>query len=168
MAYFKEDVTVDGKFNISDTGATLMPVGTTGERPSPVDGMFRYNSTLKLFEGRINGAWGAVAGRDILSMSGANNQAVAADVTGLLMPTTSVRSFKIELQVVIDATSKLYETFTLWGIQRELDYEMTSTSTGDISKVDFSITSSGQVQYTSGNYPGFVSLTMKFYSVTIY
>ncbi len=173
MAYFPEKLTVtdtvtmQGSVLMTSTGAVLVPVGTTGERPTPTDGMFRYNSTLNLFEGRINGAWGAVAGRDVIEFTGANNQAAAADVTGLLFSPATVRSFVAEVQVVIDATTKLYETFTLKGIQRESDFVMTSLSVGDDSGVDFTITSLGQVQYTSGNNSGFVSLTMKFYTSTM-
>lgn len=47
----------------SGTGYVQMPVGATTDRPaSPADGMFRYNSTLDLFEGYVNGAWGQVGG----------------------------------------------------------------------------------------------------------
>lgn len=47
----------------SGTGYVQMPVGATTDRPAaPTDGMFRYNSTLDLFEGYINGAWGQVGG----------------------------------------------------------------------------------------------------------
>lgn len=47
----------------SGTGYVQMPVGATTDRPAaPTDGMFRYNSTLDLFEGYVNGAWGQVGG----------------------------------------------------------------------------------------------------------
>ena len=47
----------------SGTGYVQMPVGATTDRPaSPSEGMFRYNTTLDLFEGYINGAWGQVGG----------------------------------------------------------------------------------------------------------
>lgn len=47
----------------SGTGYVQMPVGATTDRPAaPADGMFRYNSTLDLFEGYVNGAWGQVGG----------------------------------------------------------------------------------------------------------
>lgn len=47
----------------SGTGYVQMPVGATTDRPaSPTDGMFRYNTTLDLFEGYVNGAWGQVGG----------------------------------------------------------------------------------------------------------
>ena len=47
----------------SDTGAALLPVGTTAQQPpSPSNGMLRYNSELLSFEGYSDGVWGAIAG----------------------------------------------------------------------------------------------------------
>jgi len=47
---------------LESTGASILNVGTTAERPaSPEDGMVRYNSTTTKFEG-YNGAWGALGG----------------------------------------------------------------------------------------------------------
>ena len=42
---------------IPGTGAILIPVGTTGQRPSGVDGKIRYNSTDGAYEGYSTGAW---------------------------------------------------------------------------------------------------------------
>lgn len=57
----------------SGTGYVQMPVGATTDRPStPTDGMFRYNSTLNLFEGYVNGAWGQVGGDAGATGSGAD------------------------------------------------------------------------------------------------
>ena len=50
---------------VDSTGAIKVPSGTTAERnaiTSPVNGMFRYNSTDAQFEGYADGAWGAIAG----------------------------------------------------------------------------------------------------------
>ena len=47
----------------SGTGYFIPPNGTTGQRPgSPSQGMFRYNTTLGIFEGYTSGGWGAIAG----------------------------------------------------------------------------------------------------------
>jgi hypothetical protein len=47
---------------LESTGAAIMNVGTTGERPaSPESGMLRYNSTLARFEG-YSSDWGALGG----------------------------------------------------------------------------------------------------------
>lgn len=44
------------------TGAAITPSGTTAQRPTPVTGHFRFNTTLGKFEGYTGAAWGAVGG----------------------------------------------------------------------------------------------------------
>ena len=45
----------------SSTGSIIVPAGDTSSRDtSPVNGYFRYNSSLNTFEGFQNGAWGAL------------------------------------------------------------------------------------------------------------
>jgi len=46
----------------SATGAANIPSGATGDRPTGVNGMFRYNTTDGAFEGYASGAWGAIGG----------------------------------------------------------------------------------------------------------
>jgi hypothetical protein len=96
------------------------------------------------------------------SFSAANNQASAANVTGLAFAAANVRSFKAQVSVSIDATTDLNEVFELTGIQLASGFVMASSSVGDDSGVVFTITSAGQVQYTSQNSAGFVSNTIKF------
>ena len=48
--------------DIAATDAVQMPAGTTVQRPTGANGMFRYNSTDNQFEGYADGAWGAIAG----------------------------------------------------------------------------------------------------------
>ena len=44
-------------FVSSGTGANIVPVGTTGQRPSPVEGQIRDNTTLHTLEAYVNGVW---------------------------------------------------------------------------------------------------------------
>lgn len=47
----------------TDTGAAMIPAGTTAQRPTnPVNGYLRYNSDLLAMEAYTNGAWGSVGG----------------------------------------------------------------------------------------------------------
>lgn len=56
------DLNVTQLLTLESTGAAIMNVGTTGERPaSPESGMLRYNSTLARFEG-YSSDWGALGG----------------------------------------------------------------------------------------------------------
>lgn len=44
------------------TGATRIPAGTTGERPSAKQGQIRYNTSLSAFEGYSGTNWGSLGG----------------------------------------------------------------------------------------------------------
>ena len=52
------DLEVKGTGTFSSTGAMIIPVGTTAQRPDPaVAGMFRFNSTIGKFEGYDGVDW---------------------------------------------------------------------------------------------------------------
>lgn len=101
------------------------------------------------------------------SFAMSNNVTAAADVTGLAFANGVVRSFEALVSVEIDATTDLYEVYKLNGIQKGASWDMSVESTGDNSQVNFTITSAGQVQYTSGNLAGFVSGDIKFRAITL-
>lgn len=100
------------------------------------------------------------------SFSAANNQVAAANVTGLAFANATVRSFDAQVSVAIDATTDLFETFNLRGIQKGSSWDMAVVSNGDDSGIVFSITTAGQVQYTSTNEAGFVSNDIRFRAIT--
>ena len=57
------DITATGNITLSGANSVQVPSGTTAQRSgSPVNGMFRYNSTTAEFEGYQNGAWGSIGG----------------------------------------------------------------------------------------------------------
>lgn len=101
------------------------------------------------------------------SFSLANNVASPANVTGLAFANATVRSFHAIATVEIDATADVFETFTLQGVQKGSGWDMSISAVGDDSGVAFTITSAGQVQYTSGNYSGFSSGKIKFRAQTL-
>lgn len=105
---------------------------------------------------------------DILetSFSGAES-ASSASVTNLAFASADVRSFRAQVVVEIDATADLFEVFTLEGVQKASGFDMSVSSVGDDSSVSFSITSAGQVQYSSSTYAGFVSMSIKFRAETL-
>jgi hypothetical protein len=82
----------------------------------------------------------------------------------------TTRSFICYISVTILATTSLYANFELRGLQMSSGtWVISSEHIGDVTNVEFSITSSGgygQVQYTSGNEAGFTSSTMAFTAVT--
>jgi hypothetical protein len=96
------------------------------------------------------------------SFSLSNNQAIPANVTGLAFANATVRGFEVLATVEIDATADLFETYSLYGIQKGASWDMSQESVGDDSGIVFSITNSGAIQYISQSYPGFVSGTIRF------
>lgn len=100
------------------------------------------------------------------SFSLANNQAVLSTITGFNFTNGTTRSFKADVSISVDATVDLFEKVEIEGIQKGADWEISYSSTGDISGVEFDITSTGQLEYTSNSYAGFVSATMKFRATT--
>lgn len=96
------------------------------------------------------------------SFDAANNQSAATDVTGLSLANADFRAAKIIISVYIDATTDLHEIFTLDLIQTGSGWDYSQTSVGDESNVDFSVNSSGQIQYTSGNETGYSSSVFNY------
>ena len=101
----------------------------------------------------------------LTSFSGANNQVSAANITGLSFANATVRSFEALVSITVDATSDLFESYRLLGVQRGSDWSMSQVATGDDSGVVFTITPAGQIQYTSANYSGFNSLEIEFRAI---
>jgi hypothetical protein len=50
--------------DIEGTDAVKIPVGTTAQRPTPVNGMIRYNSDLNTFEGYADSQWQSITTPD--------------------------------------------------------------------------------------------------------
>lgn len=110
----------------------------------------------------VSGANQITGDIDPSSFSITNNQAVAADVTGLAFANASVRSARVDYSITINATASLYEAGTLLLIQKGAGWEMANMTVGDDTSIVLSVTSAGQVQYTSALYAGFTSGVMKF------
>ena len=78
----KKFETIGYGVSVSGTGSIKVPVGTTGERPTPAAGMFRYNTTEGKFEGYTT-EWGEIGGGGGLTTAAhvANNAVVTLDLT---------------------------------------------------------------------------------------
>ena len=55
-------LTATGQVTFSSTGAAVLNKGTTAQRPTPVSGMLRFNTTDNKFEGYNGSAWGSIGG----------------------------------------------------------------------------------------------------------
>lgn len=87
------------------------------------------------------------------SFSIANNTG-PSNVTGLLFDKTVSRSFRVDFQIYRSATAKQYERGVLLGITDGTDWYISSVGSVGDAGVVFTITSAGQVQYTSDNMSG--------------
>lgn len=103
---------------------------------------------------------------DEVSFSLANNQASFTDVTGVAFTNGVNRSAELQYSIEIDATADLFESGKILAVQRGADWVISQSTNGDISQILFDITASGQLQYRSGNYAGFVSGTLKVRALT--
>jgi len=167
------DSGLTGGGNISATRNLNVDINGTTAETNIVDNdqILLYDSSAgvlrKATRANFVGAPGASAG-DIneTSFNVANNQVAPDDITDFVFSNAEVRSFRAHVSVFIDATSNLYEELEIYGIQKAAGWEISSVSTGDDSLVNFSITSAGQLQYTTPSYAGFSSGVIKFRAIT--
>ena len=100
----------------------------------------------------------------------ANNQSAAANVTGLVMSSTSYKSAHIYAEVRRKtATTEVISNGRLIIQYRDLttSWELLDELSGDDDGVVFTVNSSGQVQYTSDNMSGgSYTGTIKFRAIT--
>jgi len=100
------------------------------------------------------------------SFIASNNVLTPVNVTGLRFPNADVRSFNLQITVSLERSvgGNLYELFNVEGIQISSGWSLSQSSVGDESGIVFTITSSGQVQYTSSNVANWVATTIRFFS----
>ena len=101
------------------------------------------------------------------SFSASNNTAIPANVTGFAFVNADTRYFQSTITVTIirSVGGNLYQNFTIDGVQTDSGWGIYVSKLGDDTGFDFTITSNGQVQYTSTNLSNFTSSTIR-YSVT--
>lgn len=111
--------------------SVTVPIGTTAQRGTPVNGMFRYNSDTATFEGYANNAWGSIT-------TGTGVTSVGTG-TGLLGgPITSTGTISIDTSVV--ATLSDTQTLTNKTINGP---DNTLTNIANASLANSSITING-------------------------
>ena len=80
------------------------------------------------------------------SFTAADNQSVVAKVTGLTFANAVTRGFEAQITIVRGSSCAEY---SLKGIQKASSWEMSQEYVGDDTGISFSISSLGQIQYTS-------------------
>lgn len=95
-----------------------------------------------------------------------NNQNVPQNITKFAF-STPTKSFSGITCVTVETASDSYDClFDIKGIRKNSGWTLYSSNVGDDVGINFSISSTGQVQYTSTNIPGWISTTMKFRALT--
>ena len=99
----------------------------------------------------------------------ANNVTTPTNVAGLAFVQDTTKSFSVDIMVNIDATNNKNENFNIRGFFQTVNgtWDYIISSYGQNSEVEFTVTASGQIQYTSGNYTGFVSATATVRAFTL-
>jgi hypothetical protein len=97
----------------SATDAFFVPKGTTAQRPTGVDGYFRYNTDDAQFEGYADGEWGAIAGSG--SGSAIEPQIFAGDGSAVNFTLTSAPTSENNLLVFIDGVFQAHDSYSVSG-----------------------------------------------------
>ena len=99
----------------SATDAFFVPKGTTAQRPTGVDGYFRYNTDDAQFEGYADGEWGAIAGSGSGSGSAIEPQIFAGDGSTVNFTLTSAPTSENNLLVFIDGVFQAHDSYSVSG-----------------------------------------------------
>jgi len=96
-----------------------------------------------------------------VSFALSNNISTYTDVTGVSFDNAQVRSAEIEYSIFIDADTDLYESGKIFAVQKGSNWFISRQVNGDNSQITLDINASGQLQYKSVLYAGFISGTLK-------
>lgn len=93
------------------------------------------------------------------SFSAQNN--TSGSMNGVIFDST-IWGFDMFLSARLIATNNLYANFNIRGINKSGSWELTTTYVGDDTGIQFSLSNTGHLNYTTQDYGGFVSLTFKY------
>lgn len=141
----------------------LIPARSPSDRSiSPENGEIGYNTTTNRLETYENGNWvdviTAPAGEEFAFL---DDQSTPSSITNFIAP--SVLSSKFIVGIYREATVNKYETLEVLVVKKASSYEISVNGVGDSSGVSLSITSAGQIQYTSTSVPGHNATNSKIY-----
>ena len=104
------------------------------------------------------------------SFTAGNNVLSPANITGMLFPTATVRSFttNIAVSVAFSSGTNLYAQYTIDGLQTATGWYIDEIYIGDATNISFNINNTtGQLQYTSTNQINWLSTTFRFWGTLI-
>jgi len=94
-----------------------------------------------------------------------NNISTPTDIIGFSFNNSTVRYFKADVSIFINSPNPKYSGFEIKGIQKNSQWILQTSFIGD-NTLSFTINNSGQIQYTSKNFTGFISGLLKFRAIT--
>jgi small nuclear ribonucleoprotein (snRNP)-like protein len=102
------DYTTDVPFKVVDTGASMLSMGTTGQRPSTgVKGMIRYNTTTDALE-IYNGAWAALGESNFTVIATQNFSGDNSTVAFTLSENQTTASCLVSINGVVQLPTTAY------------------------------------------------------------
>jgi len=121
------------------TGALKIPVGTTGQQPTPTTGMIRYDSTLNEFQGYYASTWGAIGGVAAGSNTQIqyNNGGVLAGSSALTFNGTNLITTTLQSTNISDGTNSTSTTNCVLGSAKAWVYfygGASGTTSGQVIK----------------------------------
>jgi hypothetical protein len=150
---------------IPGTASITMPIGATAARPSGVNGMFRYNTDLALFEGFINGSWQVIAaGSGVTSIAtgtgltggpitstGTISIADTAVVAGTYGSATQVPQFTVNAQGQLTASANVTISIPASAINTTIPNSGLTNSSVTFNGVNVALGASGTITATATN-----------------
>jgi len=124
-------VSITSDPTIPGTGGVVIPAGTTGQRGATTNGTIRYNTTIGLLEGYINGAWSTLS----TGGSGVTSVATGTGLTG--GPITSTGT------ISLDNTAVVAGSYTAANITVDAQGRLTSAANGSGAGTVTSVAVSG-------------------------
>jgi len=97
------------------SGTLVVPVGNTAVRPTPAEGMFRFNTDLGEFEGYDGSIWGLIGGGGGLAATVVNSNTNAA-AEGFYFTDSSSGPFNITLPTLPDAGDVIKLAGKSWSL----------------------------------------------------
>lgn len=133
------------EINSRDISANFTPSNYTPTQVAS-EGSDKISAHLNGLDIAIGAVGGTTGDIGHTSFTAADNQSSPANVTSLAFANGTVRSFVAIVSIVRSTT---YAQYTLNGIQKGSSWEMIQQYVGDSTGLEFTITTAGQVQYTS-------------------
>jgi uncharacterized protein YjbI with pentapeptide repeats len=117
-------------------------------------------SSLFISTGNVNVS--GISTQFAASFAAENNVVLPTDVTGFSLSNSVFGSFTSIINVKLVTSQNLIAQYYIEGVQSSTGWFINDSTLGDDVGITFSITSSGQLQYTSSNQVGWIRTTINY------